>query len=299
MSHFPFLAQRLFNVPLAIHPRKAEIVVAALAERLGVASMRRLTGDALSPGAFWLDDDDDDSGMSGPRGTPDPGYDLVEGVAIIPVIGTLVQKLGGARPYSGMTGYSQIRAAFLIATEDPEVEAIALQIDSPGGECAACFDLVDEIYRARGEKPIWAICDEVAYSAAYAIASAADRIIVPRAGGVGSVGIVACHVDFSEALRAGGLTVTFLQYGARKTDGAPEKPLDDEARTRFQADIDTLGDLFVETVARNRGLTTDAIRATEASTYMGAAGVELGLADAVMAPDAAFRSLLATLGASQ
>lgn len=295
MNRLPFLAQRLFNVPLAIHPRKAEIVVAALADRMGVASMRGLTGEPLKPSAFWLDDDDE---MVMARPTIiDFGYDLVQGVAVIPVTGTLVQKLGGVRPQSGMTGYDQIRQAFLIATEDPAAEAIVLQIDSPGGECAACFDLCDEIYRARGEKPVWAICDEVAYSAAYAIASAADRIIVPRAGGVGSVGIVACHVDFSQALQNGGIQVTFLQFGARKTDGAPEKPLDDEARARFQVDVDALGDLFVDTVARNRGMTSKAVKDTEAATYMGAAGVEIGLADAVMAPDAAFRALLATIGA--
>jgi signal peptide peptidase SppA len=241
----------------------------------------------------WFDDGDYDDFDR--QANFDPGYDVVEGVAVIPVTGTLVQKMGGVRPFSGMCGYNMIRAAFLCAIEDPEVKAILLQIDSPGGECSACFDLVDEIFNARGVKPIWAICDEVAYSAAYAIASAADRITVPRTGGTGSIGVIALHVDLSKALESGGLAVTFIQFGARKSDGWPEKPLSDEAFARFQSDVDTMGNLFVETVARNRGLSVEAVRDTEASTFLGAAGVEVGLADVVMAPDAAFRALLSTL----
>ncbi|TOL42864.1 serine peptidase, partial [Vibrio parahaemolyticus] len=70
---------------------------------------------------------------------------------------------------------------------------ICLDIDSPGGEVAGCFDLVDLIYELRGKKPIYAILSENAYSAAYAIASAADKIYVPRTGGVGSVGVIVIH----------------------------------------------------------------------------------------------------------
>jgi signal peptide peptidase SppA len=183
----------------------------------------------------------------------------------------------------------------LTALYDPAVKAIALDLDSPGGEVAGCFDLADEIFRARGEKPIWGILNEVAYSAAYAIASACDRITVPRTGGTGSIGVVCAHVDWSKALAGSGVSVTFIQYGARKTDGAAEKPLSDEARDRFQADIDVLGEMFVDLVARNRNIAAGKIRAMEAATFLGQAGVSLGLADAVMAPDAAFRELLDSL----
>ena len=88
---------------------------------------------------------------------------------MIQVEGTLVQKLGTLRPYSGMTGYDGIRQNFLEALSDPAVEAIVLDIDSPGGEVAGCFDLVDTIYAARGEKPIWSVLSESAYSAGYAL----------------------------------------------------------------------------------------------------------------------------------
>ena len=289
----PRLAQKMFNVPLAIHPRKAEIVIAALADRLGVGQMVRLDGSSIAPMAM----EDDEYGFAEPGRTPRTGYDNVCGVAVIPVQGTLVQKLGSLRPWSGMSGYDGIRQNLFMALDDPEVKAIALDIDSPGGEVAGCFDLVDTIYGLRGRKPIWSILNEAAYSAAYAIASAADRIVVPRTGGVGSIGVICAHVDLSKALTAAGVKVTFITYGERKADGHAEIPLSEEALARFQADIDTMGGLFVDTVARNRNISAATVRDTQAATLLGAQGVALGLADEVAAPDAAFRALIQSISA--
>jgi len=288
---FAHLYQRLFNTPLAIRQEKAEVIMAALAERLGISHIGRAAGSMPKPMAF----DDWEEDYSSPGATVrDLGYDMIGDTAVarIPVHGTLVQKLGSLRPYSGMTGYDGIRQAILTAHSDPKVKAIVLDVDSPGGEVAGCFDLVDTIYSLRGEKPIWSILTESAYSAGYAIASAADRIIVPRTGGVGSIGVITMHVDWSKALSEAGVAVTFITYGDRKADFHPEIPLSPEALAAAQADIDTMGELFVSTVARNRNVAADAVRDTQAACFMGAAGVSRGLADAVMAPDAAFMALL-------
>ncbi|ENZ79621.1 MULTISPECIES: S49 family peptidase [Ralstonia] len=288
MKNLPFLAQRLFNTPLAITPAKAELVMAALADRFGITKLFRANGDAVALSEFGFSESDDE--------VPDRYYDVVAGVAVIPINGTLVQKSGYMRPTCGMTGYDGIRANLSMALEDDGVRAIMLDIDSGGGEVAGCFDLVDAIYGARGRKPIWAVLSESAYSAAYAIASAADKIIVPRTGGTGSVGVICAHVDFSKALAKEGITVTMIHYGARKADGSEYAPLSDDALARFQADVDEMGELFVKTVARNRNMSAAKVRGTQATTFLGAAGVEIGFADAVMAPDEAFRSLLAELG---
>lgn len=280
---FEFLAQRLFNTPLAIMPGKAEVIMAALSDRLGLSQVSRLAPSLM---------EDDDYDYSARGNNPRGGFDIVEGVAIIQVSGTLVQKLGTLRPYSGMTGYDGIRQNFLTALFDPKVKAIMLDIDSPGGEVSGCFDLVDLIYASRGKKPIWSILNESAYSAAYAIASAADRIYVPRTGGVGSIGVIWMHMDWSKALTSAGFKVTFITYGESKADGHPEIPLSGEALARFQADIDSMGGLFVSTVARNRNISADVVRDTQAATYMGPAGVSMGLADEVLAPDEAFMALL-------
>ncbi|MGV0084247.1 S49 family peptidase [Rahnella aceris] len=281
--NLPHLAQRLFNTPLALHPRKAEVVMAALTDRFGLTRIQSMSD--------WDDEDDSFS-----RQARDTGYDVVEGIAIIPIQGTLVQKLGTLRPYSGMTGYDGIRACFLRALNDSEVKAICLDIDSPGGEVAGCFDLVDEIYAARGSKAVWAILSESAYSAAYALASAADKIIVPRTGGVGSVGVIVMHVDWSQKIKNDGLQVTIITYGDRKAESNPYEPLSETARKSIQSDIDEMGRLFVSTVSRNRGITEKTVRDTEAACFLGADGVQLGLADRVASPDAAFRDLLQLVG---
>jgi signal peptide peptidase SppA len=294
---FAHLAQRLFNTPLAIRQEKAEVIMAALAERLGISKIGRLDGAMPRPMAY--DDWDDDFSSPGPT-IRDSGYDMVGDtpIALIQVRGTLVQKLGTLRPYSGMTGYDGLRQAILCAHADPAVKAIVLDVDSPGGEVSGCFDLVDTIYGLRGDKPIWSILTESAYSAGYAIASAADRVIVPRTGGVGSIGVIMMHVDWSQALEKAGVAVTFITYGDRKADFHPEIPLSPEALASAQQDIDTMGELFVNTVARNRNIAAEAVRDTQAACFMGAAGVSRGLADAVMAPDAAFMALLDELADS-
>jgi len=155
---------------------------------------------------------------------------------------------------------------------------------------------VDTIFAARGGKPVWAIQSENSYSAAYAIASACDRVFVPRTGGTGSVGVIYMHVDMSKALSTAGLEVTLITYGDLKADGTDVLPLSKRAFEQLLADVTTVGELFVDTVARNRGLKASVVRGTQATTFLGAQGVEIGFADAVMAPDAAFRALLAELG---
>ena len=151
MHQFAELSQQLFNKPLMILPNKAEIIMASLSERLGITSIVRAGSDDFT----WREEPD-----AGYR-----GYDTVANIAVIEVRGTLVQRTRTLRPYSGMTGYDGIRQNLLTALADPDIDAIALDIDSPGGEVAGCFDLVDTIYRARQVKPIWSILGENAFSA--------------------------------------------------------------------------------------------------------------------------------------
>lgn len=281
--NLPHLAQKLFNTPLAIHPQKAEVIVSSLTERLGITQIR----------SAMMEDDDE---YFSRKARKDSGYDVLEGIALIPVYGTLVQKLGTLRPYSGMTGYDGIRRVFLTAINDPEVKGICLDIDSPGGEVAGCFDLVDLIYAERGKKPIHAILSENAFSAAYAIASAADKIHVPRTGGVGSVGVIVIHCDWSQHIKEEGLKVSIITYGNRKAESNPYVALSDEAKAAIQHDVDEMGRLFVSTVSRNRGLSETVVRNTQAACYLAAEGVQMGLADVVASPDVAFQELMKESG---
>ena len=235
-----------------------------------------------------------------PRSFSDwPGYDLVQGVAVITVHGILLQRLGfigslGYGPYK-VTGYDGLRASLAAALRAPEVRGIVLHVDSPGGDAAGCFDLAEEIRAARAEKPIVAIVDQFAYSAAYALACAAEAITVPVGGGIGSIGVIRPRLDFTRAADAMGMRVELITFGEFKADGNPMQPITAVERSRLQAEIDVLGGLFVAFVAAARNLPAARIAATEAGTFIGQAGVAAGLADAVMAPDAAFRDFLRNL----
>lgn len=292
----PFVAQRLFNTPLALTPHKADLIVAALAERLGIA---RVNG--LSPAAAPRADTGNADPFAAPGVVERAGYDIVGGVAVIAVHGTLAHRWGTLRPYSGCTGYDGIRQNILAAMNDPAVRAIALDCDSGGGEVTGCFDLVDTIHGLRGRgKPIWAICAEHAFSAAYAIASAADRVTVPRTGGTGSVGVITLLVDWSKALTEEGVAVHFVHAGSRKAEEwrAESQGVKPELLARMQEEVDRLAGIFAGTIARNRSLDPAAVMALEAACLWGEQGVAAGLADAVAAPDAAFAELLAQLGAT-
>ena len=219
-----------------------------------------------------------------------PVVDLVGKVAIIPVSGILVH---GAYGFGyGETTYASIRTALCAALADDSVSGIALHIDSPGGEVAGCADLADAIVAARGSKPMHAIVDEMACSAAFWLASACDRITVPRTGCVGSIGVVSFLCDITRALDGAGVTVTTLTFGARKAELAPTSKLTRAARDRAQADIDAMGELFVSAVARNRRLRAQAVRDTEAGTFLGCDAVRAGLADAVGSAEDAFLALM-------
>lgn len=291
MNPFPQLAQRILNTPVAIHPGKAEVILAAVADRMGMTSITRLNGNPIGAMHEWGDFEEEGETPRGP-------YDLVNGVAVIQIRGTLVQRLGSMRPFSGMTGYDGLRQNFLLALTDPAVEAICFDIDSPGGEVAGCFDLVDTIYEARGVKPIAGICAENAYSAAYAIASAVDpgRLYVPRTGGTGSVGVIYVHMSYQGMLETAGVQATLVTDGDLKGEGNEFKNLSKDAFKRLKADVTTVGEMFRRTVARNRDMDFDDVTATQAGTFLGKAGVDVGFADQVMAPDAAFRRLLSELG---
>ena len=247
---------RLLGVPLMVSRAEADLILAAL------------TGPMPAGMFFGLFDDDR------PK-----TYAVKNGMAVLPVMGGLIYRGYG---WSWRTTYGQVRKQFREALVDPEVSAILFDIDSPGGEVAGVMDLVDEIYAARGQKPIYAVANENAFSAAYAIASAADKIYLPRTGSMGSVGVIAIHYEQAEAEAMAGVKYTAIFAGSHKNDFTMHEPLSDKARAVAQASVDKSYDLFVATVARNRGVDAQQIRDQQASIYDGNDAVTAGLADAVM-----------------
>ncbi|HVL75304.1 MAG TPA: S49 family peptidase [Noviherbaspirillum sp.] len=276
-----YLAELVFNTPLAIHGAKLEVILNVLKGHLNIEDIGAFDASSLP------------AGLNAAKQGETTAYDLGHGVAVLPVHGSLTHRTRGLDAMSGLHSYKQMSMDFRAMLNDSSVRHIVLDVNSPGGHVNGLFDLADEIFAARGTKPISAIVDESGYSAGYAIASAADEIIVPRMGGVGSVGIVAAHVDKSAAMEREGVKVIPIYAGARKADGLPGVPLTDEAHARLQAEVDLAYELFVETVARNRGMSVEAVKATEAGTYRGADAVRVRFADRVMTANDAIREIVA------
>jgi signal peptide peptidase SppA len=213
--------------------------------------------------------------------SPPPMAGQAGKIAVLNIAGPLVSRPEPGECGPGPTSYEGIRLAFDEAMDDGNVAAVILRLDSAGGLVSGCFDLTDHIFSRRGEKPIVAQVDDMAYSACYAIASACDRIQVSRTSGVGSVGVVAYHVDLSGAYEQAGVKVTYIYSGSHKVDGNPTEPLPESVKNSWQAECDSLRDLFVETVAKYRGMEASAIADTEADTYTGVASIAVGFADSV------------------
>lgn len=267
----PHLAARILGTPLLISDQKLEAILSVLGERLGLDEVpQTLTGFVPKT-----------------RNVP-----ASLALAVIPVHGTLVQRSSGINALSQLTSYREIAQSFRAALQDPTVKAILLDIDSPGGEASGVFDLVDEIYKARGVKPVWAFINEMGTSAAYALASAADKVFAPRTALVGSIGVVAVHIDESKRDEKLGLKWTYIHAGEAKTEGNPHEPLSESARTNLQRMVDAVYDLFVKTVARNRGVTPEMVRATQAQTYMASVlGEHTWLIDGIMSEEECLREL--------
>jgi hypothetical protein len=196
MTLLPHLAARLFGVPLAIHRPKLDVILSVLGPRVGLA-------DLAAPPAFT------------PPARPAPTQ--TPHVAVIPVHGTLVRRTVGLEAESGLTSYMGLAAQLDAALASPEVAAILLDIDSPGGESGGVFDLADRIRAASQIKPVWAVANDMAFSAAYALASAANKVFVSRTGGVGSIGVIAMHVDQSGKDAQDGVRYTAVFAGAART----------------------------------------------------------------------------------
>ncbi len=284
-DYLPRLAVRVFDEPLLIRPRKLYVILQAIGPRLGLTTNDVDVIAARMP----MDDEEDELDDEARAGKP---YDVTpDGIAIIGVSGTLVKKAGWMDAWSGLQSYEMIRAEFMDAMMDPRIQGILLDVDSPGGEVGGLFDLAGEIFSARKEKPVYAIANDAAFSAAYALASSADRLFVTSTGGVGSVGVIAIHVDQSGFDEKVGRKYTAVFAGAKKNDFNPHEPLSDSARDDLQIQIDSLYDMFVTLVGQNRQMKAALVRNTEAGLFFGAKAISAGLADEVGTRDQALAAV--------
>ena len=221
-----------------------------------------------------------------PLNREDQGYEVIDGVALIPIDGVISKKMNMFSKISGGASTQMIARDFQQALKDPTVRAIILNIDSPGGSVDGTFELANMIYESRGTIPIIAHTDGMMASAAYAIGSAADKIYISgNTTQVGSIGVIVTHYDYSAQDEKRGIKITHITAGKYKAVGADSKPLSQEDKEIIQAEVDYLYTEFVETIARNRGVPVDQALSgmAEGKLFIGKTAITAQLADGVSA----------------
>lgn len=210
-------------------------------------------------------------------------------VALIPVVGTISHRVNLMSALSGGGGTSieKLTAQFRSAMNDPNVKAIVMDVDSPGGSVEGVPELAAEIFDGRKVKPIVAVANAQAASAAYWLASAARDLVVTPSGQVGSIGVFAAHEDHSQALEAQGVKVSLVSAGKYKVEGNPFEPLSADARDALQSKVDEYYGMFIKALASYRGATQTAVREGfgEGRMVMADQAVKEGMADRVATLD--------------
>ncbi len=204
-------------------------------------------------------------------------------VAVMQLFGLMAHHMSDMEESSGGISVEKFTKRFQAAVNDPNIRAIVLDVDSPGGSVLGVHELAAEIFAARERKPVTAVANAVAFSAAFWIATAAGRFVVTPSGAVGSIGVFAAHQDFSEMEKMIGVKTTLVSAGKFKTEGNPFEPLSDEARAAIQKEVDEFFGMFVKAVARHRGVSVSDVRSGfgEGRMVLAAEAKRLGMVDAV------------------
>jgi len=239
---------------------------------------RRFTAEILSP-------EEKEARIEAARRTPGPAT-APGSIAVLNLYGVMAQRVGAFADVSQEgTACEAFAATFRAAMSDPNVTAIVLNVDSPGGSVFGVEELGDVIWSAKGTKPVIAVANSMAASAAYWVATQADELVVTPGGEVGSVGVLARHEDVSAAAEAQGVRVTFVTApeGGHKAEGNPFEPLSDDARSHLQTRVNDYYGKFVSAVARGRKVSMKRVREDfgQGRMYGAAQAVAAGMADRV------------------
>ncbi len=224
------------------------------------------------------------------------GYDLIDGVAVIPVTGVLTKGMSFFSWLFGGSSMWAIGEAVRAAIDDPSVKALLRHVDSPGRTVDGAQALANPIYQARGAKSITAFSDGEMMSGAYWIGSAADRIYISGdTVFVGSIGVVATHIDYSKQDEQKGVKYSEIVTGKYKRITSAHSPLSKEGKQTLQDMVDYIYSAFISDIARNRGVTADHAleMADEAKVYIGKQAIGAGLVDGVSTFDGLIKGLAA------
>jgi signal peptide peptidase SppA len=221
-------------------------------------------------------------------------YSRKGNIGVVTIRGGLINSDSPLAEMFGISTYPAIREAMVYAATDPKVSQILMDIDSPGGQVSGVNDVAKLVKRVDAIKPVTAFSESLVASAAYWIASGARELHVGDTAIVGSIGVIATHVDYSGALEKDGVKVSIIRAGKNKALGHPAEPLTKEARAQIQERADSIYDIFVGTVSANREslASGDSDVWAEGNEFMGADAVDVGLADSVSSFDQVMQQIV-------
>ncbi len=208
-------------------------------------------------------------------------WQLVDGVAVIPIHGTLAPRMSTMTRISGGTSMQQVATWIREAAAHKDVRSLVLDIDSPGGTVAGTAELANVVKSVRGVKPIKAVATNMMGSAAYWIGSAADEVIASPSAVLGSIGVYGIHWDESKANEDAGLKATVIRRGVNKGLGTGVEPLSEAGRKVLQEGVDDHYAMFVEAVAANRGVSVKDVEEKfgQGTTFVAHRAVSVRMAD--------------------
>lgn len=217
-----------------------------------------------------------------PLNNEQPGMEIINGVAVIPVDGVIAKRMNMLTKISGGVSTELVTQDVKKALADPSVKAIVLAIDSPGGSVDGTQELAQAIFNGRGTKPIIAYADGLMASAAYWIGSACDTVVMSgETAAIGSIGVVATHVDVSQAEKQRGVKTTEVVAGKYKRIASQYAPLSAAGLQTMQEQVDHVYSVFVNDVAKHRGVTPDVVlkHMADGRIFLGSQAIEAGLVD--------------------
>lgn len=268
LINYPHLANQVFGVPHYATPQTLNAVKAVVVPRMLSGS---LTLSDLELNKINLSTNDVEATAVTSTASP---------VKVIPIHGLLTTRRGSINAAcTELVSYEKLRTDINQALNDASIKEIVLDINSGGGSATGCKELADFIFQAREIKPITAIVNYCAFSAAYFIASACSKIIISETSGVGSIGVILEHMEMSKLEENAGVKFTTLYRGDYKNAGSIHEPLSDHALEFLNAQLDWMYKLFTESVAKYRGVDVQTIINTQARCYFGNEAISTGLAD--------------------
>lgn len=216
-------------------------------------------------------------------------YQVINGVAVISGTGVIAKHMDLFMQISGGISTEKISADLKTALADPAVRSIVLVLDSRGGTIDGIFELADLIYESRDIKNIYSLAYGTMASAAYLIGAAASRVYASDVAAiVGSIGVIVIHEDTSALDQKSGIVTTRIYRGKYKgliSDG----PLTEEARMTITEKVDYYYTLFINAIARYRGVSAETVLATMSTDamdyFIGQQAVDAGLIDGILSLD--------------